>query len=276
MATRQGRLPDTSSTWEGKTNVVTSLNITLPAGEYPLTLTLSGLGNYCTFVNDSGNDNGADIYLCDSDGNNAYKIYSTYINARSRDYSFGAPGSQTWNIPESAGKALRGKTLAIKKVNAGGSIYFVGTATATVTTSVHTLTISSPNLSITQEEYRLTLNRSGSTTDNWGGTPSYSLYVDGAYKVSFSSQQISITLKDTDLETQHTYAVQVSSTANGHTASTNFASKNFTPSSVHKTVSYYNGSAWVECIPYYYTGSGWQEVWPYYYNGSEWVLCSKT
>lgn len=43
----------------------------------------------------------------------------------------------------------------------------------------------------------------------------------------------------------------------------------------HRTVGYYDGSEWVECIPYYYDGSGWVEVELYYYDGNSWVLCSQ-
>lgn len=41
----------------------------------------------------------------------------------------------------------------------------------------------------------------------------------------------------------------------------------------HRTVKYYNGSSWVECIVYYYNGSSWIECVPYYYNNG-WVECS--
>lgn len=42
----------------------------------------------------------------------------------------------------------------------------------------------------------------------------------------------------------------------------------------HRTIKYYNGSSWIECIPYYYNGSSWIECVPYYYNGSSWIECS--
>lgn len=42
----------------------------------------------------------------------------------------------------------------------------------------------------------------------------------------------------------------------------------------HRTVKYFNGSSWVECIPYYFNGSSWIECIPYYFNGSSWVECS--
>lgn len=42
----------------------------------------------------------------------------------------------------------------------------------------------------------------------------------------------------------------------------------------HKTVKYYNGSNWVECVPHYYNGSKWAQCDPYYYDGSGWKECN--
>lgn len=38
----------------------------------------------------------------------------------------------------------------------------------------------------------------------------------------------------------------------------------------HRTVKYYDGNGWVECIVYYYDGNGWVECYPYRYNGTNW------
>ena len=43
----------------------------------------------------------------------------------------------------------------------------------------------------------------------------------------------------------------------------------------HRTVSYHDGSGWVECIVYYHDGSGWVECVPYYYSGG-WIECSNS
>lgn len=37
-----------------------------------------------------------------------------------------------------------------------------------------------------------------------------------------------------------------------------------------RTIGYYNGSEWKECVVYYYTGSEWKECIPYYYDGTTW------
>lgn len=42
----------------------------------------------------------------------------------------------------------------------------------------------------------------------------------------------------------------------------------------HKTIKYYDGSQWIECIPYAYDNGAFVEVEPYYYDGSQWILCS--
>lgn len=38
-----------------------------------------------------------------------------------------------------------------------------------------------------------------------------------------------------------------------------------------RTIGYYNGSEWKECVVYYYNGTEWKECIPYYYNGTNWV-----
>ncbi len=40
------------------------------------------------------------------------------------------------------------------------------------------------------------------------------------------------------------------------------------------SVKIYNGSAWVNAIPYVYDGSAWKQAIPYVYNGSTWVNCT--
>ena len=42
----------------------------------------------------------------------------------------------------------------------------------------------------------------------------------------------------------------------------------------HKTVRYYDGDAWTECVPHYYDGSVWKQCDPYYYNGTGWKECN--
>lgn len=43
-----------------------------------------------------------------------------------------------------------------------------------------------------------------------------------------------------------------------------------------KTISYYKGTGWKNCVPYYFDGSSWKECAPYYFDGSSWKECSTT
>lgn len=49
----------------------------------------------------------------------------------------------------------------------------------------------------------------------------------------------------------------------------------YTATPNHRTVKYYDGMIWIECIPFVWNGTEWDEVEPYYYNGTDWVLCSQ-
>lgn len=42
------------------------------------------------------------------------------------------------------------------------------------------------------------------------------------------------------------------------------------------TVSYHDGSKWVECVMHYHDGTKWVQVDPYYHDGNSWKLCNKT
>ena len=42
----------------------------------------------------------------------------------------------------------------------------------------------------------------------------------------------------------------------------------------HKTMGYYNGSSWAQCVPYHYDGSSWKQCDPYFYTGSAWKECN--
>ena len=42
----------------------------------------------------------------------------------------------------------------------------------------------------------------------------------------------------------------------------------------YRTVKYYDGKGWVECIPHYYDGKAWVKCDPYYHDGKAWLPCS--
>lgn len=51
-------------------------------------------------------------------------------------------------------------------------------------------------------------------------------------------------------------------------------SNTLTLTNTRATVKIYNGSAWVNAIPYVYDGSAWKQAIPYVYNGSTWTQCT--
>lgn len=290
-------LPGLESAWtaQGVRNAHTVLqyngsNLTLAKGEYPTGFTFNNESGPVTKIShfDPLAPNGtykANLVMCDSNGGNAH-WFSDAQQDYDRDYDY-----FTRQVSDQSWTDLNNKTLAIGKVHVStpndyhtnllyidryDSTYPVMTVTVTTDFVAHTLSWTNPSLSFSQAEYVLTVTKSGSADDSWGGTPTYKLYMDGVDKGAFSGNTKTITLTDSQLEIAHTFALVAVSTARGDTISSTGATASHTPKSVHKTVKYYNGSEWVECIMYYWTGSAWQEVEPYYWNGTTWVLCSHT
>ena len=143
----------------------------------------------------------------------------------------------------------------------------------TVTTTYtrdHALIPVNPGISFSQEEYRLTVTKSGSVTDTLGQAVSYRLMRGGVKIADFNGDVAVVTLTDTDLEQEYTYTIEAY-----NTISVVFATGSYTALSVHKTLGYYTGGRFVPCIVYVWLGTEWQEVWPYYWTGSRWVLCSQ-
>jgi hypothetical protein len=276
MATHTVNCPSLS----GANGIRVSLGLTLGAHERPVSCTFYGgrLGN-------SSHDLDEDFLpaLCDSAGNSSQNLGTVRIGHATEIPSGWVSGSEKCDgCSASASSAnawnnLRGKALYLKKVrdtDTWANLY--AQVKIDIVTSVHALTWSGANLTFSQNEYSLTITRAGSASDNWSGSVTYRLYMDGVDKGPFSGNSRVITLTDADLELAHSFMLVASGTADGDTVSADGTTKSFTPASVHKTVSYYDGTQWVECVPYYYDGSAWQEVYPYYYDGSGWQLCSRT
>lgn len=288
-------LPGLMDAWtaQGVLNARTVLqyngsNLTLAQGEYPTGISLnadSAPVTKCrtTSYTVSGTYK-ANIVLCDSSGGNTHKFSDASIDSDQSYSSLNRSASGSWTD-------LNNKTLAIGKVNVSvpsgastnmiyidryDSTYPEMTVTITTAFVTHAITWSNPSLSFSQNEYTLTVTKGGTATDNWGGTPTYKLYMDGADKGAFSGNTKAITLTDSQLDAAHTFALVAVSTARSDTVTSTGTTVSHTPKSVHKTVKYYTGSAWTECIMFYWTGSKWQEVEPYYWNGTQWVLCSHT
>lgn len=235
--------------------------LTMAANEYPTRITFSD-------YNTGGwQDEGQHITLCLSNGagNNVGNEY-ILVNDKNPDDAFNVESARA-NIPDATGKLFKGQKLSI---GLWGHTELVGHFKVTIETLVHAITWTNPGLSFGQNEYQLTVTKSGYATDNWGETVTYKLRMDGVDKGTFSGNSMTLTLTDADLEVAHTYELVAVSSISSTGLSTSF-----TPGPVHKTLGYWNGTQWVECIPYYRTESTWQEVWPYYWDGTQWVLCSQ-
>lgn len=136
------------------------------------------------------------------------------------------------------------------------------------------------SLSFVQRDYELVVTKGGTCTANFGAYPiSYALYRDGGGYVvkvaDFTGDTATVTLRDSDLGVSYTYRLIALSTAATQTTSLG-TTASFTAQPVHRTVKYYDGTEWIECIPYYYDGNNWIEVIPYRYSGSAWEECSHT
>jgi len=139
------------------------------------------------------------------------------------------------------------------------------------TPTAHTLNWTGAGIAVSQNEYQITVTKSGYATDSWGDAVHYDLYIDGAYKGTFSGNSYTYTITDADTERAFTYKVVAVSTL-----TRDGASMSYTTLSVHKTLGYHDGTRFVVCIPYAWNGSAWVEVEPYYWDGTRWVLCSQT
>lgn len=151
--------------------------------------------------------------------------------------------------------------------------------TITPVFELHTLTWSNPTLTVSQNEEILTFTKGGTCTDSWGETITYKLYrivptgIDDITEeqdlATFVGNTATVTLEESDINVEYTYKVVAitSLTAYG-------GSVVYTAYPIPKTIGYFNGSDFIECIPYYYTGNEWKEVRIYYYTGTVWQLCS--
>lgn len=268
----------------GRGNPIANIHIDLADDERPVSISFTGRA-----ANEyQGGDSAFQMALCDTSGGNAHNLKSMGVD-RGGEAIDPTTGKAHWvdgsnpidcntsANPASAWANLRGANLALKKIQSDytyDGLYVP--VTATVTTSIHTITWTSPSLSISQNEYVLTVAKGGSATDNWDGAVAYDLHMDGTYVGTFSGNSLAVTLRDDQLEIAHTFTLYAVSSAGGHTAVKVGATASFTPKSVHKTMKYRTGGAWVECYANVRVGSTWVEVEPFYYDGTSWVPCSQT
>lgn len=115
-----------------------------------------------------------------------------------------------------------------------------------------------------------TLTWTASTLTNLSGTITYYIYDSNGTNIN-NTTNLSYTVAESvakNYTTQTGFRIRAgcNDTYSGYTAY-----KYFTYISPNKTVGYYNGSSWINCLPYYYNGSEWIKCEAYYYNGSQWI-----
>lgn len=130
-----------------------------------------------------------------------------------------------------------------------------------------------PTLKISQSDTTITATKSG--TPFSGAT--YSLHRttnvdDASARVligNFASNSNTYTFIEDEANIGKTYTYELWATYKN----VSYFGKRvtFTTLPIHQTVKYYDGSNWIECIPYYYDGSSWIEVYISYYDGSNWI-----
>lgn len=290
-------LPGLESAWttHGVRNARTTLkyngsDLVLAKGEYPTGLSFNSASGPVTKLSHfdplaPGGTYKASLVICDSLGRFPHKFSDAQQDYdRTYDYFTTQVSGQSWTD-------LNNKTLAIGKIHVSTPNDYVTNLlyidrydatypemTVTITTAFvpHTISWTNPSLSFSQEEYVLTVTKGGSADDSWGGTITYKLYMDGVDQGAFSEATKAITLTDDQLEVPHTFELYAVSTARGETITSVGCSASHTPHSVHKTMKYWNGTAWIECYANVRVGSTWVEVEPFYYDGTTWVPCSQT
>lgn len=133
----------------------------------------------------------------------------------------------------------------------------------TVDPSITSQVEDSITVSMTATDNYLTAGGSGNIT--------YSIYIDNVLNTTVTGSSGSAATKTLTGMPDGTHTLKVVPSFGGLDGEAKTVS--FTLD-LHKTVKYYDGSQWIECIPYVYTNGSFVEVEPYYYDGSQWVLCS--
>lgn len=201
---------------------------------------------------------------------------------------------QLWNVTDgmAASSSSTSTNVTLDIPIYGTAIEYRVVATysgATANSSTVTKTFTKPTLS-TPTNVKLSAATGESTIISWTassiaattGTITYSIRKNGTQIAT--TTKTSYTFNKDVTSTWGTSAVTLTvvataSTVNKHYPSlTSGASSGvtFTYKKAQATITYYNGSSWVNCYVYYYDGSNWIAVNPYYYIDNLWKSCSTT
>ena len=107
--------------------------------------------------------------------------------------------------------------------------------------------------------YTVYYKDTGDTTYTAVGT------VSSLSKTVYASDSYSTT------RTFYVRAISSNNYASDYSTATRYVTTKAAPVSVGTTISYYNGTSWVDAIPQYYNGSTWISPKIWYYNGSTWL-----
>ena len=201
---------------------------------------------------------------------------------------------QLWSVTdgEAVSSSSTSTTVTLDIPTYGTAIQYKVIATYSGTTansSTVTKTFTKPALS-TPTNVKLSAATGESTTISWTASSITATAVSGniTYSIRKNGTEIetttstSYTFNKDITSTWGTNAVTLTVVAKASTVNKHYPSLtsgtssgvSFTYKKLQSTIAYYNGSSWIECVPYYYNGSSWIECIPYYYNGSSWVECS--
>ena len=244
---------------------------------------------YVTFASPSVTAPGTPTITQNNDG-----TFKASWSASTGSNGSGSVTYQLWNVTD--GIAVSSSSTSTN-VNLDIPIY--GTAIQykviatysgkTANSSTVTKTFTKPALSA-PTNVKLSAATGESTTISWTassitattGTITYSIRKNGTQIAT--TTKTSYTFNKDVTSTWGTSAVTLTvvataSTVNKHYPSlTSSASSGvtFTYKKAQATITYYNGSSWVNCYVYYYDGSNWIAVNPYYYIDNLWKSCSTT
>lgn len=141
-----------------------------------------------------------------------------------------------------------------------------------VTTFADPATLSKPGKPvISQNDTRYIISWSAATGQSGSGSVTYAVVINGSHVYqSGTSTQITVDILNEWYDTSVQFVVyayygnlQQSSDAAYFTAT------------FHRTLAYFDGSSWVECIVYRYQEGSWIECIPYIYNEGAWAECTQ-
>lgn len=245
-----------AKTYEDSYATTTDPVVTMDVDEYPVSIQFS---NYAGPVSgwynlDASRTGSVNVFLCHSIGQPVYNLTPVMSLTVSPNANINDTNVHTIQN----GIALAGRALDIY-VDGDRQICLRRQCKATITTDYLAYAVGT----VCGEHGSLTVSAS---TAKRGSSVTVTVTPDPDYQLD------SITVSSGTLVqvSDNVYTFVMPSPARNVTITATFAE------GPHKTVKYYDGSEFVECIASVYDNGEFVETEPYYYNGSAWVPCSHT